>query len=275
MAKLDKLIQDLDAYRVKPMRRFKLAAIDSHVDGGMDKDQAVAGLTACREKLAKLQVKLYAQGTQALLVVFQAMDTAGKDSTIREVFTGINPQGVNVHGFKGPSSIELSHDYLWRIHAHTPERGKIGVFNRSHYEDVLIARVKELVPAAVWRRRYDHINAFEALLHDEGTRIVKFYLHISKDYQKERLQRRLDDPEKHWKFDPNDLVERARWDSYMKAYEEAMMRCSTEVAPWYIVPAETRWFRDLLVAQVLVKMLESMKPAPPKAKFDPSTIVIE
>ncbi len=269
------LIDNLDDFRAKPMRRVKLDAIDTNADGGLDKDQARDALNDCRHKLSNLQELLYAQGTQALLVVFQAMDTAGKDSTIRKVFTGINPQGVNVHGFKGPSSNELAHDYLWRIHAATPQRGKIGVFNRSHYEDVLIVRVKDLAPSTVWRRRYEHINAFERMLSDEGTRVVKFYLHISKDYQKDRLQRRLDNPKKHWKFDPADLKERARWDGYMKAYEEVFMRCSTDIAPWYIVPAEKRWFRDLLVAQVLVQTLESMKPKYPKPTFDPAGIVVE
>jgi PPK2 family polyphosphate:nucleotide phosphotransferase len=209
-----------------------------------------------------------------LLVVLQAMDAAGKDSTVRSVFEPINPQGCTVTSFKAPSSLERSHDFLWRIHHTVPARGMIGVFNRSHYEDVLIARVRNLVPDKVWKKRYDHINDFEHMLHDEGVVIRKFFLHISKDYQRERLALRLADPEKHWKFNPADLDERELWPQYQKAYDEVLTRCSTPWAPWYIVPAEKRWFRNLLITEVLVHTLRDLKLKFPKPTFDPATIVL-
>src|SRR5690606_28398848 len=182
----------------------------------------------------------------------------GKDSTIRRVIGHLNPDGCRVISFKGPTERELKHDFLWRVHAHVPAKGFITVFNRSHYEDVLIARVKNLVPEKVWSKRYDHINHFEQLLLDEGTHIVKFFLHISKDYQKQRLQRRLEKPDKRWKFNPEDLEERKHWNDYQEAYVEALTRCNSAASPWYVVPAETRWFRDALVARVLREKLESM-----------------
>jgi PPK2 family polyphosphate:nucleotide phosphotransferase len=207
--------------------------------------------------------------------VFQAMDAAGKDSTTRRVFGPVNPQGCRVIGFKAPSSLELAHDYLWRIHQHVPQRGMISVFNRSHYEDVLIVRVRGLVADEVWRKRYDHINDFERMLADEGVTILKFFLHISRDYQKRRLQRRLDKPDKHWKFNPADLVSRAQWDDYRRAYEDALGRCSAAHAPWYVVPAENRAFRDLLVAQVVVDALEGLDMRYPEPDYDPAAVRIE
>ncbi len=209
------------------------------------------------------------------LVVLQAMDAAGKDSTVRHVFGPINPEGCQVTSFKAPSKEELAHDYLWRVHHHTPADGNIGVFNRSHYEETLIVKVKGWAPKEVIKKRYDHINAFEKMLTDEGTAVVKFMIHISKDYQKDRLQRRLDRPDKHWKFNPEDLTERGHWDEYMAEFSTTLSKCSTDYAPWYVVPAERRWFRNLLVTKVLVDTLTKMDPQPPKVNFDPQAIVIE
>lgn len=266
-----------DRYRVpsKAGSRFKLARHHPDDHGKVTEERAVPRFAKLIGELEELQEKLYAGHTRSLLVVFQAMDCGGKDSTIRHVLGPINPQGCTVTSFKAPTAEELDHDFLWRIHAHTPAKGMIAVFNRSHYEDVLIARVKNLVPRKVWKDRYNQINEFEALLHEQGTRVVKFYLHISKGYQKDRLLNRLEDPKKHWKFNPDDLAERKRWGQYQKAYEEALRRCSTEHAPWYIVPAEHRWFRNLLVAQVLVETLKDMDLHYPKATFNPRKIVVE
>lgn len=264
-----------DDYRVKPGKAVDLKDFATRYEGDMNRDEAEARFEGLICKLQQLQELLYADGSKAVLVVLQAMDAGGKDSTIRKVFGPLNPQGCRVTGFKRPSELELSHDYLWRIHAAAPRKGNIAVFNRSHYEDVLVARVKDLVPKAVWRKRYDHINDFERRLSDEGTTVVKFFLHISKGYQKQRLQRRLDIPEKNWKFEVGDLAERARWGDYQEAFEDALGKCSTEHAPWYVVPAERRWFRNLLVASVLVRTLESLDLHYPQADFDPSDIHID
>ena len=260
--------------RVTPGKKVDLAKIPTEADGGLTKDKAVDQLAKLTRRLAELQELLYAEGRHSLLVVLQAMDAGGKDSTIRNVFGPINPQGCRIASFKAPTDVELDHDFLWRIHQHTPRRGHIAVFNRSHYEDVLVARVKKLVPQSVWKKRFDHINAFEKLLHDEGTTIIKFYLHISKSYQKQRLQRRLDRPDKHWKFNPADLAERRRWPTYRKAFEDVFAQCSTPWAPWHIIPAERRWYRNLLVAQTVVTALESLKMTLPKPDFDPKKIKI-
>lgn len=261
-------------YQVRPDSKVRLSEYRTDDDGGLSKPDGEAEFQKLLDKLVKLQDLLYAQAKHALLVVFQAMDAGGKDSTIRHVLGPLNPQGCVATNFKAPVTEELEHDFLWRVHAHTPRLGYISVFNRSHYEDVLIARVKGLVPEKRWKSRYDHINAFEEMLHDEGTTVLKFFLHISKDYQKERLQRRLDNPDKWWKFDPNDLVERARWDEYQQAYEDALARCSTKHAPWYIIPAETRWYRDLLVADIIVTTLDDLGMKYPEPKFNPKDIVI-
>lgn len=262
-------------HRVAPGMPVDVSRIPTSYDAGLTRERGEAQFRKLRRRLVKLQEKLYADGGQALLVVFQAMDAGGKDSTIRNVFGPVNPQGCHVASFKAPSTLERSHDFLWRIHQQAPARGMIGVFNRSHYEDVLIVRVKGLAPERVWRPRYEHINAFERQLHADGTRVVKFFLHISKDYQKVRLQRRLDRPDKHWKFNPDDLAERARWDDYQQAFSEALERCSTEDAPWYVVPAENRWYRNLLVTRVLVQTLQSMELKWPTADFNPKQIVVE
>jgi PPK2 family polyphosphate:nucleotide phosphotransferase len=262
------------SYRVKPGSKVSLRKFKTDDPGGLTKKQALARFKKLRQRLIELQELMYAEGKHGLLVVFQAMDCGGKDSTIGTVFRGVNPQGCKVASFKAPNEVELRHDFLWRVHQGLPRRGTIGIFNRSHYEDVLIVRVDKLQPDKRWKEHYQQINAFEQMLHDEGTTIVKFFLHISKGYQKKRLQRRLDDPAKHWKFSPADLVERKKWSDYQDAYEQVFERCSTDAAPWYIIPAERRWYRNLLIASVLVDTLESLDMKYPKADFDPQTIVI-
>jgi PPK2 family polyphosphate:nucleotide phosphotransferase len=267
----------MDRYRLKPGTKVNLSQFDpdDHSAFEGDKKDAEKRVDELAEELDGLQDKLFAQRQHRLLIVLQAMDTGGKDGTIRRVFGQVDPQGVRVANFKAPTSTELDHDYLWRVHAEAPARGEIVIFNRSHYEDVLIVRVHNFVPKAVWQKRYDHINAFEKLLADEGTTIVKFYLHIGKDEQKERLQERLDEPDKRWKFNPGDLKERALWDDYMKAYEEVLGRTSTAHAPWHIVPANRKWYRNLVVASVLVDTLKGLDLQYPQPEWDPKTIVIE
>lgn len=226
------------------------------------------------ERLTELQEVLYAQGRHTMLIVLQAMDTAGKDGTIEHVMGGFNPLGCRVTSFKAPTAIELAHDFLWRIHKAVPGKGEIGIFNRSHYEDVLIVRVHNLVPRKVWRGRYQQINDFEGMLASSGVTIVKFFLHISKDEQKRRLEARLRDPQKRWKFNPRDLDERKLWDDYMKAYEDALTRCSSPHAPWFVIPANHKWFRNLAVSQILVETLEGLKMRFPKPAADLSGVVI-
>ena len=221
-------------------------------------------------RMENLQRALYAENQRSLLVVIQGRDTSGKDGLIRKVFGPLDSQGCHVTSFKRPSELELSHDYLWRIHRAAPCKAVIGIFNRSHYEDVLVVRVRKLVTEAVWSRRYGHINDFERMLSDAGTTIIKLFLHISRKEQKERLRERLEDPTKNWKFDPGDLGERALWDDYTEAYRDAIARCSTEWAPWYVVPADKKAARDYLVAELVVKALEKMNPQYPQA--DPSLL---
>ena len=266
-----------DLLRVAPGSRPDLSAIDPESRPGFDGDKAAAKdrLKELHDELADFQERLWAESRQSMLIVLQALDAGGKDGLIRNVMTAFNPQGMRVTGFGVPSEEELRHDYLWRIHANTPGRGRIGAFNRSHYEDVLVVRVNELIPEDVWSRRYDQINAFEAHLAENGTRILKFYLHISKEEQKERLQARLDDSTKHWKFNVGDLAERKFWDDYQQAYEDALSACSTAHAPWIIVPANRKWARNVAVAEVVVDTLEKLNPQYPKADFDPKSIVIE
>ena len=245
---------------------FDLSAVDANADGGLDKAAAKQALAVERARIVSLQERLYAEHRRSLLVVFQAIDTGGKDGTIRAVFEGVNPQGCRVWPFKVPSAEEAAHDFLWRYHAKTPGRGMIGVFNRSHYEDVLVVRVKGLVPEPVWRARYGQINDFERMLTAEGTTILKFFLHISKAEQKERLEARIATPEKHWKFDAADLVERRSWDAYQAAFADALTQCSTPDAPWHVVPANRKWFRNLLVARTIADTLEAMDPRVPDAR---------
>jgi PPK2 family polyphosphate:nucleotide phosphotransferase len=265
------------AYKVKPGERVRLADLDPDDKGPfVDKKDPAAErqLEKDLRRLVDLQELLYADQSQALLVVLQAMDTAGKDGVLRRVVGPLDSRGVSVHGFKAPNAEELAHDYLWRVHANCPQRGHVMFFNRSHYEDVLVVRVMDLVDKSRWKKRYQQINDFERLLVEERTRVVKLYLHISKDEQKKRLQARLDDPDKRWKFEPRDLEARKHWDAYIEAYEEVFQRTSTEQAPWYIVPANRRWVRDLAVARILVDALEAMDPKPPRIDLDPSTVKI-
>jgi PPK2 family polyphosphate:nucleotide phosphotransferase len=221
-------------------------------------------------RLDELQYLMYAEHRHALLIVLQGMDAAGKDGTIRHVMAGLNPQGCRVTPFKVPSPEEADHDFLWRVHRAVPLKGDIAIFNRSHYEDVLAARVRKLVPKEVWSRRYEQINQFEALLQENGVTIVKFFLHISKEEQKQRFEERLKDPTKQWKLAAGDFEDRKHWDEYMAAYEDALARCSTDAAPWYIVPADRKWVRNLAVSYVLVEILEALHMKFPTPSFDPS-----
>lgn len=217
--------------------------------------------------IADLQYRLYAENKQALLVVLQGIDAAGKDGTIRKVFSVLNPQGTRVRSFKVPTERERAHDYLWRIHKNVPRHGEVGIFNRSHYEDVLVVRVKNIVPESVWRARYEQINQFESLLHSSGTRVLKFFLYIDADEQKARFQSRLDDPEKQWKFSKADIEERKNWDAYIEAFQDALTHCSTETAPWHVVPGNRKWVRNWVVSEITRKTLEDMNPQiPPPEK---------
>ncbi|MGD8753534.1 MAG: polyphosphate kinase 2 family protein [Anaerolineales bacterium] len=267
----------MDQYRVKLGSNVDLSQWDpndtSLVDGG--KDAAKDALDELNDLLEDLQELLYAENRQRVLVVLQAMDSGGKDGTIRHVFEGVNPQGVKVANFKVPNEEELEHDYLWRVHKRTPRKGEIVIFNRSHYEDVLVVRVHNLVPSQVWGKRYEHINHFERMLVDEGMTILKFYLHIDLKEQKERFQARLDNPNKQWKFRLGDLEERKLWPEYMRAYEAVLSKTSTDWAPWYIVPANRKWYRNFVVASVLVETLKGLDMQYPQPEEDLSGVVIE
>ena len=252
------LRMDLSQYRVTEGQSVDLTAWRTDDDGGLDRDDAEPRTGALNDRLEELQELLHAEGRHKVLVVIQAIDTGGKEGTIRHVFDKVNPQGVKVASFKRPSDEELAHDYLWRIHRHMPKSGEMTIFNRSHYEEVLVVRVHDLVPPERWQRRYGHINAFEQLLADEGTTIVKLFLHISKKEQRKRLQDRLDKPHKHWKFDSADLRERAHWDEYQEAFRTMLDRTSTDHAPWYVIPADRKWFRDLLISEIIVDALEGL-----------------
>lgn len=261
--------------QVQPGQRVKLAEIDPDDTGSLtDKDEAEDRLAKNIERMAELQNVLYAENKRALLIVLQAMDAGGKDGTIRKIMSGINPQGVRVTSFKQPTAEELAHDFLWRIHQAVPGRGMIGIFNRSHYEDVLVVRVHNLVPREVWRTRYEHINNFERLLTDSGVSILKFYLHISKEEQKQRFLDRLQEPHKRWKFNPGDVAERALWEDYMQAFEDVFETCSTKTAPWYIVPANKKWYRNVAVSDVIVSTMErwDMRYPEPAAGLDQLSI---
>lgn len=266
----------MEKYRVKPGQSFQLKDWDPGDTGKEDdKDEAREELLKLNQRLEELQELLFAEHKRRVLIVLQGMDTSGKDGVVRHVFEGVNPQGVRVVSFKAPTPEELDHDYLWRIHKPLPAKGEMVIFNRSQYEDVLVVRVHNIVPREQWEKRYDQINAFEKTLADEGTIILKFFLHISKDEQKERLQARLDDPTKHWKFSVGDLKEREYWNQYMEAYETALQRTSTREAPWYIVPADRKWFRDLLIARVIVQTLEDLKMSYPEPKEPLDGIIIK
>ena len=252
----------LDLVRVE--RKLDLDDHDPGETFGWDKALAKAALAVEVSRLAELQKLLFAEGSQSLLVVLQAMDAGGKDGVLREVFTGLNPAGIRVTSFGVPTEKELAHDFLWRVHRHVPADGQIAVFNRSHYEDVLVVRVKNLAPTAVWRGRYNHIRQFERLLVDEGTAIVKLFLHISAEEQRERLQDRIDSPDERWKFRLGDLDDRKLWPKYMKAYRDALVRTSTTDAPWFVIPGDRKWVRNLTVARILRHTLERLDPQFPE-----------
>jgi len=255
-----------DRWKVKPKQRVDLADFDTDSTAGAPGNRAEteAELPLLQAQLADLQSRLWAESRRSVLVVLQAMDAGGKDGTIKHVFRGVNPQGTRVQSFKEPTSLELAHDFLWRVHRAAPRAGEIGIFNRSHYEDVLITRVHGLVAEKVWCERYDHINAFEQLLADAGTTVVKLFLHISKAEQRKRFDSRLHEPKKRWKFAPSDLAERERWDAYQLAYADALSATSTADAPWYVIPADRKWYRNWAVSRVLIETLERIDPQYPE-----------
>jgi PPK2 family polyphosphate:nucleotide phosphotransferase len=259
---------------VPPGGRVDLQDENASRTFGWEKDKGVHAFERNRERLADLQHLLYADGRYGVLVVLQATDGGGKDSTVRDVFTSMNPQGVSVTSFKAPTSEELKHDYLWRIHHFVPARGMLGVFNRSHYEDVLVVRVEKLVDEEVWEKRYDHINDFERMLKDNNIVVIKLFLQISKDEQKKRFEERLADPTKHWKFNADDIAKRKHWDAYQEAFAAMFEKCSTDHAPWYVIPADRKWLRNLAVSEILVNELGKLPLRFPPTDIDPSKIRI-
>jgi PPK2 family polyphosphate:nucleotide phosphotransferase len=262
-------LADFARYRVEPGERFTIAEEDAADTGGFgDREEVEAEYSGLVAQIAGLQERLYAEEKRSLLVVLQGIDAAGKDGTVKHVLRGTNPSGVRVYSFKEPSNEELAHDFLWRYHQATPADGMIHVFNRSHYEDVLVVRVKDLAPEELWRSRYDSINDFERMLVREGTTILKFYLHISGEEQLEKFRERLERPDKYWKWSQNDMKEREHWDEYQRAYEDAVNATSTPWAPWYVVPADHRWFRNYVVARVLAATLTAMGPEFPEPPED-------
>lgn len=263
--------------RVKPDKPVRLDDVSTTTLGILKnpEEEATSIFQELRSKLANQQRVLYAQGKKKLLIVVQAMDTGGKDGCVRKLFSRVDPQGVRVTPFKAPSERELSHDFLWRVHQVVPAKGEIAVFNRSHYEDIIAVRVKNLAPEKVWEKRYKHIVDFEQMLVDEGTTILKFFLNISKEEQKRRLQARLDRPEKHWKFLPEDLEDRARWEDFRAAYEDVFNRTSTKAAPWFIIPADHKWYRDMVVSQIVTHAMDGMGLDYPQVNWDPSKVEVK
>jgi PPK2 family polyphosphate:nucleotide phosphotransferase len=258
-----------EQFRVAPGAKLKLKDIDpGYKDSRANRTEAAAEIELYQKKLRELQGLLYAERRRSLLICLQAMDAGGKDGTINQFLSAMNPQGCKVAAFRQPTGVELAHDFLWRVHQAAPATGEVAIFNRSHYEDVLIVRVHNLVPKDVWSRRYDQINAFENCLAEHETHILKFFLHISKDEQLRRFKERLDDPAKQWKISEADYLERRVWDEYMAAYEDALSRCSTDHAPWYVIPADHKWFRNLAVARVVVEYLEGLKMKYPRPAVD-------
>lgn len=264
-------------YRIKPGDKVDLAAIDPgdfslFPEGGKVESQQV--FDELRDELQSLQKVLYAQNKHRILVVLQAMDTGGKDGCVKHVFSRVDPQGIDVAAFKKPTEDELGHDFLWRVHKRVPGSGQIVIFNRSHYEDIIAVRVKKLAGEDAWKRRYRHVIDFERMLAEEGTTIIKMFLHISKDEQKKRLESRLANPAKHWKFNPDDLADRARWNEFQKAYEDLFEKTSTEQAPWFIIPGDRKWYRNLVVARIMVDTLRGLRMDFPKVDWDPGAIKI-
>ena len=265
-----------DEFRVKPGKKVKLSRIDPDFTGLFkDRKEAEKPFQENLEKMRKLQYTLYAENKKSLLLVFQAMDAGGKDGTIRHVMFGLNPQGCRVTSFKEPSKEELSHDFLWRIHKEVPPKGEIGIFNRSHYEDVLIVRVHDIVPEKIWSKRYRQINQFEETLSSNNVVILKFFLHIGFEEQKERIRERIENPSKNWKVTPEDFKERKYWDDYMEAYEDAISECNTKEAPWFVIPANKKWFRNLAVSAIIRQTLEEMHPKYPEPKMDLSKVELK
>jgi PPK2 family polyphosphate:nucleotide phosphotransferase len=265
-------------YGVKPGIKLDLTTADPNEKSlweNVGKENSDSVFDKLRNELQHLQKCLYAQNKHRILVVMQAMDTGGKDGCIKHVFSRIDPQGIRVQSFKKPSEEEMAHDFLWRIHSHVPRNGELVIFNRSHYEDILAVRVKKLFGDEVWKRRYRHIIEFERMLAEEGTTIVKIFLNISKDEQKRRLEARLANPSKYWKFNPDDLQDRARWGEFMGAYEDLISRTSSEQAPWYVIPADRKWYRNLCVANIMVETLRGLNLEFPKPTWDPATIKVE
>jgi PPK2 family polyphosphate:nucleotide phosphotransferase len=260
---------------VKPGSKIRLAKIDPDETYGRDKESAASELAAGLERLTDLQDRLWAEQKHPVLIVLQGIDAAGKDGSIRHVMSAFNPMGCTVTSFKVPTPAELAHDYLWRIHQRAPGKGEISIFNRSHYEDVLVVRVHDIVPKAVWSKRFDQINAFEELLTSSGTTILKFFLWIDRDEQRKRFQDRLDDPAKRWKFRLGDLAERKLWDDYEAASEEALRRCSTNVAPWYVIPSNRNWFRNLAITEIVGDTLEALDPQYPPSPDETAGVVID
>jgi PPK2 family polyphosphate:nucleotide phosphotransferase len=259
----------IDRLRVKPGSRVRLSEKSAGgTPGGCGRERAEASIEAAMPELRDLQYRLFAEGRRSLLVILQGMDAAGKDGVVRHVLSGLNPQGCRVTSFKAPSAVERQHDFLWRVHQAVPARGEIGVFNRSHYEDVLVVRVHGLVPPEVWKPRYEAINRFEHHLTENGVTVVKCLLHISRAEQTERLLARLKDPERNWKFSPADIEERRYWRAYRDAYEEMLSRCSTPWAPWYVIPADHKWYRNWAVAEILRATMSEMKPRVPAPLHD-------
>ena len=264
-----------DQLQVEPGRKVHLDKIDPAETHGLTRAGAGQKMAGDLARLAGLQDRLWAESKHPVLVVLQGIDAAGKDGTVSHVMRAFNPQGCPVADFKVPTPVEAGHDYLWRVHQRTPGKGEIAIFNRSHYEDVLVVRVHNFVPRSTWKRRYAQINDWERMLVEEGTTVVKFFLHIDRDEQRRRLEDRLHDPVKRWKFKMGDLSERARWDDYTAAFDEALSRCSTGAAPWYVIPANKNWFRNLAVAEILGDVLEGLKPAyPPIDPTVPADLVI-
>jgi PPK2 family polyphosphate:nucleotide phosphotransferase len=266
----------MSTYKIQPDSQVKLSDIDPDGEKSPFKDKAkiIAETTKLVQRLEILQELLYAEHKHRVLVILQGMDTSGKDGVVRHVFEGVNPQGVRVASFKVPTAEELAHDYLWRIHQQTPGKGEIVIFNRSHYEDVLVVRVHNIVPEKVWSKRFQQITEFEKTLAQEGTLILKFFLHIDKEEQKERLIKRLQDPTKIWKFNPGDLKERELWDNYIQAYEDVLNKTSTADAPWYVIPANKKWVRNYIIAKILVNALEGLNCQYPKPTFHPATTTV-
>lgn len=268
----------VEVYRVKPGSRVDFASLDPadrSLAGLSSKEEMDFQFATLHEEFVELQKRLFAENKHRVLVVVQAMDTGGKDGCIKSVFSGVDPQGVWVRSFKSPTPEELAYDFLWRVHSKVPQRGQLVIFNRSHYEDVIAVRVKKLFPDEVWQRRERHIVEFERMLAEEGTTIVKIFLHISKAEQRRRLESRLQNPNKHWKFNPEDLKDRSLWDPFMTAYEEVISKTSTESAPWYVVPSDRKWYRNLCVVQLMVETLRRLEMKYPKISWDPKDMRLE